>query len=68
MDVFASLWADFGSAVDVVKKYVDGPVFQVLKWVLGVVALFYAARLLVPTWRILALSLYKDLRAPAATC
>lgn len=61
MDVFASLWADFGSAVDVVKKYVDGPVFQVLKWVLGVVALFYAARLLVPTWRILALSLYKDL-------
>jgi hypothetical protein len=60
-DIFTSLWAELGSVVTIIKGWLDAPVVQVLKWVLGAFALYYAARLLVPTWRILALSLYKDL-------
>jgi hypothetical protein len=47
--------------VDIVKALLDSPAVQVLKWLLAGAALYYAFRLLLPTWRILALSLYKDL-------
>ena len=61
MDIFSGLWAHLRTVVTTINDWLGLPEFQVLKWVLAALAAYYVARLLVPTWRILALSLYKDL-------
>jgi hypothetical protein len=61
MEFLDWLTAEFALVVGVVKAFLDAPGVQVLKWLLGLAALSYAVRVVVPTWRLLALSLYRDL-------
>ena len=61
MEILNWLGAELALIVKFVKNLLDTPEVQVLKWLLAAAALYYAFRLLVPTWRIVALSLYKDL-------
>jgi len=51
---------DISVLVQLVKKLLESPEVQALKWVLALAAVYYAMRLLLPTWRILSLSLYRD--------
>jgi hypothetical protein len=61
MGFFDWLTTEFTLLVDYVNEFLAAPSVQVLKWLLGLAALLYAVRVVVPTWRILALSLYRDL-------
>ena len=61
MELLSWLGKELDVVVGLVTKLLDSPEIQVLKWVLAGVAVYYAFRLLLPTWRIIALSLYKDL-------
>lgn len=61
MEFFGWLTNEFALVVGTVKAFLDAPALQVLKWLLALAALSYAIRVVVPTWRILALSLYRDL-------
>lgn len=55
------LTAEITLVVGLVKSFLDAPGVQAFKWLLGLAALGYAARVVIPTWRIIALSLYRDL-------
>jgi hypothetical protein len=61
MEFLDWLTTEFTLLVSVVKAFLDAPGVQALKWLLGLAALGYAVRVVIPTWRILALSLYRDL-------
>ena len=53
--------AELTLVVGSIKQLLDAPGAQAVKWLLGAFALYFAIRLVYPTWRILALSLYRDL-------
>lgn len=55
------LSAELALVVDFVKGIADAPAVQAGKWLLGLLAVVYAIRVVIPTWRVLALSLYRDL-------
>ena len=60
MNLLDLLANDISVLVQLVKKLLESPEVQALKWVLALAAVYYAMRLLLPTWRILSLSLYRD--------
>jgi hypothetical protein len=61
MDFFNWLENELNLVVGPIKKLLESPEIQVFKWLLAAVAVYYVIRLLLPTWRIIALSLYEDL-------
>lgn len=61
MNVLKWLENELELVVGVVKSVLESPGVQVFKWLLAAVVVYYVARLLIPTWRIIALSLYEDL-------
>jgi hypothetical protein len=61
MDFFNWLEKELNLVVGLIKAVVESPEVQVFKWVLAIVVAYYVGRLLIPTWRIIRLSLYEDL-------
>src|SRR5262245_61941258 len=61
MDVVEWLVSGLGQSITFVSDMLDSAPIKVLKWAFAAFAVYYTLRLLWPTWRILALSLYRDL-------
>jgi hypothetical protein len=60
-EIWDRIVSELGIIVGGVQHVLDAPGMQLAKWLLALVVLVYAFRIVVPTWRILALSLYRDL-------